>query len=771
MKKQTNTDELNLEKLSKTIINYKWLILSLMLLTSILMFINLYFKPSIYSASSIIEIKSKSKTTSPNDFLLNAFSLGGGGKIEKEIEILKTFLIHKEALSKIDFQASYYKTKNYKNIELYLDSPINVNNIKIYNPKIIGKKFILTPQGTGFSLSIDKSFMDFLSSSSIATLEQDKIYNYGRSIENKDFKLTVNKKSISNQALTFILNGDKRKIYDSMVTKGLSIAQINQNAPLIKISFEDNIPERANNYVNAITSCFINQSIEAKNEQNNKILDFINNQLDAMRETLKVSENKLENFKVINKIVEPSIQAKTYITQLSTIEVDISENSLKQRLIDNLLSFARHNNNLDAIAPSLMELNDKPTLQLISSLQDLQIKESELKTEFTDQYPKLITIRKQIHRTRNKIISNMKNLKSLTKQKTISLENKKQTYEKKIQNLPKKEKKLVNIKRDYQVSSTMYNYLLKKKTEIELLVVSTLSDYKIIDKAHTFDEPIKPKRALMMVISPLIGLLLGIIFAIILEALNKKIKTKDELESLTDFPIYGIIPELYKKDIKLEVCDNPNSPFTESYRNLRNHLQNRKENNEATIITITSNIANEGKTTLTSNLACVFQMAGYKSIILSLDLRKPMLHTYFNLMNNKGMSSYLAGEDSIQDIIFATKHTDLHVITSGPIPNNPSELILSKRLPELIEILKTRYDYIFIDTAPVGLVSDTLQLMKIADKNLVVFRENYAENSFINSLNDIADKNDLENIGLVLNRTKSQHQAYGYGAYGYGGEK
>ena len=165
-------------------------------------------------------------------------------------------------------------------------------------------------------------------------------------------------------------------------------------------------------------------------------------------------------------------------------------------------------------------------------------------------------------------------------------------------------------------------------------------------------------------------------------------------------------------------------------------------------------------------------MAGYKSIIINLDMRKPTLHSYFNLSNEKGMSTYLSGKDTIQDIIFATEYENLHVITSGMIPPNPSELILSERLHELLEILKTRYDYIFIDTAPIGLVSDAIHLMKEADVNLIVFRENYAQTSFVTDLNAIIEKNNLKNVGMVLNGSSSKNSSknYGYG-YGYGNEK
>ena len=773
MKKEISASELNLEKLLNTIVNYKWLILSLMLLTTILMSLNLYFKPSIYSSSSIMEIKSKSKPKLPNDILLGALSFGSSGKVEKEMEVLRTFLINNKAIEKVNFDVKYYLTENYKDIEQYKTVAIDINKIKVLNPNIIGKKISLYPHKDYFTLEIKNSLIDsllsFVSGKAVISLNKNKKYAYNKEISNKYFKLTITKNSQAITPMKFVICGDYRRIYDDIISKNLNIQQINPNAPLILIRYEDNIPERANDYVDAVTSSFIEESIKAKNEQNNKVLNFINQQLNNIRITLKKSENKLENYKINHKIIEPSIQAKKYIEKLTTLEIELSENLLQQKLVDNIFIFARHNTNLDTIAPSLMKLNATPTLQLITRLQELQITEENLKIELTVRHPKVISIKKQIINTRNKILYNLKNLKSLIRQKNDSLKKEKKSFEVKIKNLPKEEKNLVNIKRDYKVSSTMYDYLLKKKTESELLIVSTLSDYKIIDKAHVTRKPIKPKRTLMMAIAPLIGLFLGIILATILSGLNKKIKNKNELEELTDLPIIAIIPKLKKKNVQLEVYDTPNSEFTESYRSLRANLPVKGEGEMAKIIVITSIIANEGKSTLTSNLSAVFQMANYKSIIINLDLRKPTLHEHFNLKNEKGMSSYLSGEDSIQDIIFATKYTGLHVITSGPIPHNPSELLLSSRLTELLDVLKTRYDYIFIDSAPVGLVSDSIQLMQLADTNIVVFRENFAEHSFVTSLHNLIEKNNLSNINLVLNQSKRKNNkdTYGYG-YGYG---
>lgn len=769
-----NDGELNLEKFYLILTRYKWLIISLMIFSTIFMMINLYFKPSIYLSNSLIEIKSKSKPKMPNDILFSALSFGSSGKVEKEMEILKTFLVNKEAIEALSLNVKYYKSKNYKNIELYKSSPIKVNNVSIYNRHAVGKEITLHPHGDYFTLSVKNSlketFFKFISPNSVIELDEDKKYFYDTNIKNDFFELTIHKNKSLNKEMKFVLCGSSRRIYDDIIRKNLKIDQPNPNAPLIEISYEDNLPRRANDYINALMQSFIDISINAKNEQNNKVLRFINEQLGKIKVTLQESENRLKTFKERNQIIEPTIQAKKYIEKLSELEIELSENILKKKLISNLLNFSKKNENLDAIAPSMMQLNDQPTLELITTLQRLQIQKSNLQTELTDQHPKLITIRQQMQHIRNKILYNLKNLKSLILQKNRSLKEEKISYESKIESLPKEEKTIVNINRDYEVSSNMYNYLLKKKTESELLIVSTLSDYKIIDEAYSSSEAIKPKKLLMLLIAPLIGLVIGIILAVIFAGLNQRISSHKELEDLTSLPVLGLIPELGNNKSKLEVFHNPHSRFTESFRTLRNNLIEKKPDEEAKTILVTSTIADEGKTTITSNLASICQMANHKVIILNLDLRKPTLHEHFNLLNEKGMSSYLSGKDSIQDIIFATKHTNLHVITSGPIPLNPSELILSNRFPELLEILKSRYDYIFIDTAPIGLVSDSLHLMKLADQNIIVLRENYSETSFINSLNSIIEKNQLDNIGLVLNRSKSKTKSYGYG-YGYGYEE
>jgi len=202
---------------------------------------------------------------------------------------------------------------------------------------------------------------------------------------------------------------------------------------------------------------------------------------------------------------------------------------------------------------------------------------------------------------------------------------------------------------------------------------------------------------------------------------------------------------------------------------LRSNIQIKRNPKRGNVVLITSTIEAEGKSTLSANLGAVFQMVGYKTVVISLDLRKPTLHNYFNLKNERGMSGFLNNTESLQDIIFKTDYKNLDFIPSGIVPSNPSELMLSEKLILLIDVLKTKYDYIFIDSAPIGLVSDSIYLMKHVDINLVVFKELYSDRSSIESLHNLIDKHSFENVGIVLNDSNStdRTQSYGYG-YGYG---
>ena len=774
--KQNHTlhdEEFDLREVFNTFLQYKWSIFFITLITVFIAAFNLYFKPNIYSSSAMIEVKSVGAKGSmgEGDFLSGALAGFGSSNVDKDIELLKTFHINNIVLNKINFHIRYYIDKKFKQIEIYDNIPIKVEDVTILDQSIVGYQIKIIPQGEGYSLQIEQTLknkiLHSLFKKEIVELPQEKIYPYNKSIKTKYFKLTIKKNSILEQPLYFVLLNNNRDIFEG-IKGSLQISQLNPDAPLIEIAYSDTIPARADAYVNELAESFILQSVAEKSKGNNRIIEFIDKQLAEMKRKLDASEEKLEKYRIKYQAMEPTLQAQTYIRELSAIDIELSQNELKEVLIQNLLKYAKEKRDLDVIAPFLMELKDQSTINYISKLQEAKIKAEGLRSQFSEKHPGFLAVKKQIQYIKKKLILNIKNLQVSITHRNKNLLKLKKNYEEKLSSMPTKERTLVNLKRDYQVSSETYKYLLRKKSENEMIKVAILSDYRIIDNAYHSGAPIAPKRKLFIIVFFMVGLILGISQAFLRNFMNDKIQSKKDIEALTTLPIYGILPVLKQKILKLEVFKDPKSPFAESYRSLRTNLQfSRKIEGKANVILITSTIAGEGKSTTAANLGAIFQMAGYRSIVINLDLRKPTLHHYFSVDNSHGISTYLSGKNEIAEIIQPTHYKNLDVIASGPIPPDPSELILTNKLDILINELKEVYDYIFIDSAPLGLVTDTMHLMQYADTSLIVFRENYAKKSFVTDLNNLVQTHNLKHIGIVLNSVGVSSGNYGYG-YGYG---
>ncbi len=763
--------ELTIADIIKVLKNYKWSILIITILSTLFAYIYSYQKPSIYQSYSILKVKASQKTKT-NDIVNSVTPTDNAKNVKEEITLLKTYKINQMALKNVDFSIQYFHKKKYKTVELFQDeSPIKVEQIKILNPKILGKRITLTPTEQGFTLSYKLSYkrklkkMIFKKNDFIfKTIENNQ---FNKIIKNQYMEIIIHKKSDISEPISFVLNGtDTRHIFETFIKNKLNVSQLQKDTSLIKISFEDTIPKRANLYISSLSKSFIEYSIESKNRQNSRTLNFIVKELNNIKKELKKSEKSLEALQISKNIAKPSEEGTLYIKKLSDIEIEISENKLKKKLITNLIDFVKHNYNLDAIAPSISKLGDESTLSLISRLQNAQIEEQSLTQEYTDEYPKLKVLRKQISSLHNKIVYNLNSLRKNIEYENINLLKLKHSYEENMKSLPSKERELVNIKRNYEVKSKMYEYLLKKQAENKILQLATFSNYQIIDPAYSSNRPIKPKRKFIILLGTVLGLILGTILAFLRDLKYSYIKNKSDIETQTLLPIYGTIPYQKQKKGTIYVNKVAKSPFTEAFRSLRTNLQLKNRQNKGIVILITSTIANEGKSTISANLATILEMAKYKTLLINLDLRKPSLHNFFDILNDKGISNFLNGECSLEDVIYATEFANLDIIPSGPIPSNPSELILSKQLPIILEKLRKQYEYIIIDTAPIGIVSDTKTIMQYSDLNLIIIREDYAKKEFIQTLETIIEKHKFQNVGLILNASKEKNGEYGYG-YSY----
>jgi capsular exopolysaccharide synthesis family protein len=763
-----NINEFTFKEFLFVLKKYKWSILFITIISTMLGLTYLYFKPNIYSSYAIIKVKPHMKSKSED--LINNTVTTKSKDVTEEMTLLKTFKINQKVLKEVKFDVQYFIEEHYKKVEIYNNIPINIKDIKILDGEIIGKRLTLIPKEKGFLLQYINPYSKILQHKLLKTklfnLDDNRVFAYGKEIKHKYFTLTIDKKSPINTPIHFVLNGKPRGIFEKIVKPNLHITQLEKDTSLIKIAYQDTIPSRAKLYVDTLIENFIEHSIANKNKKNSKTLKFIIQELNEIKKGLTKSEQQLESYQVSRSIVKPSVQGSLFIKKLSNIEIEISENNLKKRLILNLISFVDNNYNLDAIAPSLSKLGDQNTLQLITKLQDHQLEEEELTLEYTNEYPKLKSVRRQIENIRNKIKFNLESLNTNIEYQNSSLIERKNSYEEKLKTLPSQERHLVNITRNYEVKSRMYEYLLKKEAENKIIQFATFSDYQIIDHAYNFNQPTRNKNLLILLVSILIGFVFAFILALFRNNLNHHIQNQEDIKKLTTLPIYGTIPFFKQKRYQLKVATDPRSPFTEGFRTLRTNLQFIHKNDQATTILITSTIANEGKTTISANLAKILEMAQYKTLLINLDIRKPTLHKFFDIDNNIGVTNYLDGQYTATEIIRQTEYGTLDIITSGPIPENPSELILSKRLPLLFENLKTMYDYIIIDTAPIGIVTDTKNIMKYTDLNLILLKENFAKKEFIQTIEKMIIQYQFKNVGLILNASSNIGGEYGYG-YSY----
>ena len=738
---------------------YKWLILLVSFLFLFLSNVYLYFNPPIYSTHGIIEVKTYDKNARLTDDLLQKTFYSTNKEIDKEIELFKIFDINKLIIEDMNFKIKVFVKDEYRKVELYGDNnPLKFKNITIDNSEIIDKMIKIIPTENGFSLEIEHTLIDKLLSTifnkELLSFKNKKSFSYGDIAKTDFFKISIEKIEEFTEPLYFKFSGDTRTVFDDIIKNKLIIKQINTKAPLISISYEDNIPERAVSYVDKLIKQFLEKEMIQKRYKSSKMLTVITKQLEGTEKKLRDSEDELERYKVENNIINPSRQTDVIISEISKVSIKVSELKIKIDFFNNMIEILNSGESLDSISPFLIEVNDRATLMLLSQLEKLKSKAEELQLEYTEEYPELLTLRQKIEVIRQKIFTNVDSMQSILKRKISELENREIEQKDTILKFPKNEIKLINLTRSYEVNSEMYAYLLKKKSEQELVNSAVISDYIYVDKPFIDKKPIKPKRMLIIGVFLLLGLSIGVVMAMILSRLSNKIKTVEDIENHTDIPLYGAISFSNRvKNGKIEVFINSQSKFTESFRKLRTDLQFLLNSNKSSTILVTSMLTRGGKSTVASNLSAIFQLAGYKAIIIDLDLRSPVLGRYFDI-DVVGMSEYLSGKENLSDIIFSTIYPNLDIISAGAVPINPSELILSDRLEVMLKNLKDKYDYIIIDSTPIETSTDTLNIMKYVDISLVILHSKSVKKSYIIKLEKLISKYKLQNIGLVLNAVK-----------------
>ena len=454
---------------------------------------------------------------------------------------------------------------------------------------------------------------------------------------------------------------------------------------------------------------------------------------------------------------------------MAIFETQLTETAIREKMLGTLYKEIKSGDNIESISIDTMDANiAQSSLSLmIKDLQDATVAKRMLRQDYTEAYTKVRQLKDKISELKTIIISTIKNLRESITEKQMLLEKSIMKQQKLLNTLPADERAYGELQRKFVVNEKIYSYLLEKQSETAIIKASTVSKNIILDKAFLPEKPIKPKKKLIVLVGLILGLILGIALAFLRAFLNDKIQSEEDVTHGTSVTLLGSIPNIkdVKEKDKIKVFLSPKSALAEAFRNLRTNLQFMPIESKSHVISITSTVGGEGKTTTCINLGGIMSMAGKKTVVLNLDMRKPTLHKKFALKNAKGMSTFLSGRASLHDVIQHTEYENLDVITSGPVPPNPSELIQSQLMEALLNNLREIYDVVILDTPPVGLVTDARTLMHFADTSIYVLRADYSKKDFLRNVEKLS-KEDIGGLGILLNDVKTGTGGYGYG-YGY----
>ncbi len=765
MNNQVLEDEIDIREVFGVINQYKKVIITFIVISTIIAAIYAYFKPSIYISSSTVEvgIEQTGGGVSKQDILAAATG-GSASSADTEMDIIKSRFLASRALEKVDLNHRYYGTQLLKERELYKNSPFDVNLTKgediSFDLYPIDQTFFRLEAG-----GVDKRSKEKWS--------YDKVHRYGTEIAEDRFAFVVTKKESKELDLDhyrFVIMSSESAV--DQVVAAVSVAPLSEQSAILRITYEDEVPLRAQEYADALAESYIEQSVYQKTQEASKTLEFVDNQLLEISENLKTSAQQLEKFKIQTSMISLEAKAQGVVERIAAYETQLAEINIEEKLLDSLYSQVRYGKDLETL--SVAGLNDKggsgaALATLVKELQETVLKAKMMRGDFTEEYPEVKKLTRQSAQLKAIIIDTIKNMKNSISERKGLIEKTMTEQEKLLSELPQDEKEFGKLQRKFVINEKIYSYLLEQRSATAIAKASTVSKNRVVDEATYPDTPSKPNKQLIVMVGLILGLILGIAYAFISEFLDDTIKNEGDIAKGTHAGSLGSIPNFRdNKEGSLRVFRRPKSSATEAFRNVRTNLQFMAHNEGSQVIMVTSTIAGEGKTSVSSSLAGVISMTGKKVVLINLDMRKPMLHRVFGLPNNEGISTVLSGHALLADTIQHTAYENLDIISSGPIPPNPSELIQGKRMDDVIAKLKSNYDVIILDTPPVGLVTDAHALMRIADTTVYVVRAGYAKKGFLKGIEKLYSSEGVHGFAIVLNDVNVERHGYGYG-YGYGG--
>jgi capsular exopolysaccharide synthesis family protein len=704
--------------------------------------------------------------------------LGGytpGKPIENDITDLRSFALVSSTINSLNLEVGYFSEKNKlfkKRTELYHLTPFYVNIDKSHLQPIDSRFNITLLSDSTFRLSASKkevTLYNYIDNAVIGenyNLEIDTICRFNKTIDSKLFKFVVS----FNKELTNAQIKSTGPIYfefynldflTKQYLKILNIGPISSSSSIINIRFSGQSYTMVSDFLNKFVDSYLKENLDKKNKIAISTINFIDNQISEISDSLVISESKLRNFKSVNQVTDLSVQGQRLYDQLSQIETERSNLEVQERYYNYILNYFQTNKDMSGIAPpSSMNVADPIMSQLITDLLALNSQRAAILNNKTEKSLFLSQIENKIKMQINAIIENVTNNLNTLNLSINELNYRSNKLSKQISNIPRTEMNMVSMQRKYTLSDAIYTYLLQKRSEAQITLASNYPDYELLEPARLITSQIKkPREKINYLMAIFFAFVIPTAFLILKDFFKDKITSIHDVESLSD---QVVLSSIYNNTQKTEaiVSEFPDSSVSESFRNLRSSLLLKLNKEKPKIILLTSSQPQDGKSFISFNIALSIAAVGFKTIIVDCDLRRPTLHKKFNIDNSLGLSNFMLNGAKIDDIKKKTFNDNLTFIPSGPILPNPSELIEGGALDGLINTLKDQYDYVILDTTPIGIVSEAITLMKYASQILLVCRNNYTRKDVLSYAIDSLKSHNIVNYNIVFNDLKMKDSPY-----------
>ncbi|HRM58249.1 MAG TPA: polysaccharide biosynthesis tyrosine autokinase [Prevotella sp.] len=761
------------------ILNWKWFVLSLIISLGAA-HIYLRYATPIYQAAAKLLIKEEQNGRRGNS-IQNSANLGiisNSNGIDNEMEILKSRTLAQQAVYDLKLYTTYRHEGRIKDHLIYGEQEVNVDmdyeHLKKLNAPM---SFKITREGRNYHV-VGSYFVPI----------DDNSYNPGPVTVDKVITALPATLGTRVGMVKFTQNGnymlrDGESLKVTMIAPeiaagkyvgSLSVSPSTKATSIAQLVITDEIPQRAIDYLKQLAIVYNRQANEDKNQIAVRTEQFINQRLEKINAELGNTEGQLENYKKRNNMVQLSMNASTAFSNADSYAQKLNEANTQVALLDELTKYMNEPSNRHQPIPSNVGLNDASATSLINKYNEIALQRNQLLHSASESSPTVTPLTSQLDDLQASIKRAMSQARAGLNIQRNSIASQQGKYQGQISNTPEQERILTQIGRQQEVKSGLYLMLLQKREENSISLAATADKGKLIDNP-VFAGKVTPKDSIILMIAFGLGLAIPALILFLLAFFRYKIEGHDDVAKLTKLPIIAdvaIASDRAKTKADIVVHENKNNLMEEIFRSLRTNLQFLMKEHDKVIL-MTSTTSGEGKTFIASNVAISFALLGKKVVLVGLDIRKPRLAELFEIddhhhgITNLLIKDNITWDDVNKQIVNSGVNSNLDLLMAGPVPPNPGELVTRKSLEETMDILKEHYDYIIIDTAPVGLVTDTLALGRIANATVYVCRADYTLKSSFGLINGLAYEKKMPNMSIVLNGVDLSKKKYGY-YYGYG---